>query len=127
MLEPEVKYSRQYRFNRKSQLTNPKRWILYRARQRAKRKGLECTLTLDDIPDTPEYCPVFPWIKLEKGAGKGRGFKAPIPSLDRINPLDGYHKDNIRIISWRANTMRSDGGIREFEALITDAKRLGRG
>jgi hypothetical protein len=113
-------------YNRDSYQKRPKKWVYVRLKQRCKIKGIEFSLKMADIPDAPEFCPVFPWIKLERATGKGRGFKPNAPTIDRIDPTKGYEKGNIRIISWWANTMRSNGGIREFEALIADAKRLGR-
>jgi hypothetical protein len=43
------------------------------------------------------------------------------PSLDRIDPNKGYTKDNIQIISVRANAMKSNAQIKD---LITFAKGI---
>ena len=36
------------------------------------------------------------------------------PSLDKIIPKKGYTKNNISVISYRANTIKSDGRLDEF-------------
>jgi hypothetical protein len=33
---------------------------------------------------------------------------------------------NVRIISWRANELKKNGILREFEALVEDCKNTGR-
>jgi len=102
----------------------PARFILYRARHNAKTKGIECSLSLQDIPEIPEFCPVFSWIKLQyRVGGMGRGFKYPdTPSLDRIDNSIGYVPGNIRIISWRANELKGNAEDREIAALAEDIK-----
>ena len=99
----------------------PKTFILYRARQGAKRRGIECTLILKDIPDIPKFCPVFPWIHLEYKVGAGRFDGSP--SLDRIDNKVGYVSGNVRIISHRANTLKADATPKELQALAVDATK----
>jgi hypothetical protein len=111
----------QFQYNKIDRLTNPKKWIYNRAKESSKR-GLEFTITMNDIPDIPEFCPVFPWIALKLPTGKGRGYYPDAPSIDRIDSNQGYIPGNIRIISWRANTLKSDGTREEFEAIIKDCK-----
>lgn len=83
-------------------------------RARAKRVGLEHTLTPEDIV-IPEYCPVL-GIKLEKGGGAG---KCPSsPSVDRIDNSKGYTPDNIVIVSNRTNVLKRDATLAEMKALV---------
>jgi len=104
----ERRRSRSYRIN------NPQGAILKRVRQRAKNAGLEFTLTREDII-IPEICPVL-GIPLtmynEDGANPNS------PSVDRIDNSKGYTKDNIRIISWRANTLKRDATAEEMEKVL---------
>ena len=90
-------------------------------------RGVEFSLTLADVPEIPTHCPVFPWIELrytvgERGAGKSKNY-FDAPSLDRINNTRGYVPGNIRIISDRANVLKSDATPEELFALAADAER----
>jgi hypothetical protein len=76
------------------------------ARERAKKKGLECTITLDDIV-IPDACPVL-------GIPLDRRDQNHSPSLDRFDPTRGYTKDNVRVISYRANTIKNDATAEEL-------------
>jgi hypothetical protein len=105
-------------------LKYPRLHLLYRTRQSAKRRGIEVNLILRDIPEIPKRCPVFPWIKLKVQVGNGREVKYySTPSLDRIDSKKGYVKGNVRIISWRANSLKNNGTLKELEALVKDARR----
>ena len=46
------------------------------------------------------------------------------PSVDRIDPKKGYTPDNIRVISWRANSLKSDASLKELQVLVEDLSRL---
>ena len=103
----------------KQRADNPKIWILYRVRQNAKTRGIACSLTLEDIPNPTEFCPVFPWIRLVYEVGKGRSDGSI--SLDRIDSTKGYIAGNVRLISDRANTLKRDATDKELLALGKDA------
>lgn len=92
----------------------------------ARKREVPFTITLADIPDTPKYCPVFPWIKLVRPVGKGRGDHQDGPSVDRIIPELGYIPGNLRIISMRANRLKCDGTVKEMQAIVKDLKRIER-
>lgn len=80
--------------------------IWYRAKARAKRNKLAFNLEVNDIK-IPEKCPVF-------------GFALKVndcdctPSIDRIDPLLGYVKGNIQIISNKANRIKSNATWEEI-------------
>ena len=80
------------------------------AKKRAQRKGIEFTITKEDII-IPETCPVF-GIPLEFGKLKHR---MNSPSLDRIDNSKGYTPDNIWIISYRANSIKYDATVEEIK------------
>jgi hypothetical protein len=102
---------------------NPKSWLLYASRQRSKLSGLHNTLTLADIPDIPDKCPVFPWITLEHRVGTGSDGRDSSPSLDRVDNTRGYVPGNVRIISFRANLLKRDATDKELAALGIDATK----
>jgi hypothetical protein len=87
----------------------PTKHMLYNSRQRAKAAGLEHTLLVDDIT-IPDYCPVL-GIKLETGDRKE---KYNSPSIDRIDNTKGYTKNNIIVVSYRANILKKDATLDEL-------------
>jgi hypothetical protein len=87
--------------------------VLYdNAKQRAKKSNIEFTLTKDDI-DIPDTCPVFGFpLKRE-----GRETWMYAPSIDRIDNTKGYIKENIIIVSRRANILKKDATLDELRKL----------
>lgn len=90
---------------------NPKKRMLNTARRRAKIKGLEFNIEEDDLV-IPEYCPYLN-IKMKSTSSRGES-KKTVLSLDRIDPAKGYIKGNVEVISWQANTMKSDASREEL-------------
>lgn len=103
----------QFRQRQKAwRLKNPKQDMLNRARHRARVRGLEFTLTPEDI-DLPKTCPVLgiPIVYGREEAGPNS------PSLDRRDNTKGYIKGNVTVISFRANQLKSDATPDELRAL----------
>ncbi len=96
----------------------PKSYILHRTKGNAKVRGIPFSLTIKDIPDIPKFCPVFNWIVLEYRVGEG--IHEGSPSLDRIDNKRGYEPGNVRIISFRANQLKSNATSEELQALALD-------
>jgi hypothetical protein len=65
----------------------------------------------------PKYCPIL-GIELHSGKGVSHGFKDNLASLDRVDSSLGYVPGNIRVISWRANRLKSDNTIETLEKLL---------
>ena len=85
------------------------------ARHRAKEKGLDFTITVNDIK-LPTTCPVLGIpIYINKG---GKSGKDNSPSLDRKDNSIGYVPDNTVVISYRANRLKSNGTVEEFRKII---------
>jgi len=89
-------------------------------KKRAKKNGTFFDLEIQDIPTIPKYCPV---LGIEIKANIKAGPIDSSPSLDRVNPKKGYTKDNIRIISNRANRIKSDATIKELELVLNNLKQ----
>lgn len=87
----------------------PSLHMLNNSKQRAKVSGLEHNLTVDDI-NIPDFCPVL-GIKLETGDRKNH-YNAP--SIDRIDNTKGYIKENVVVVSTRANLLKKDATINEL-------------
>jgi hypothetical protein len=87
----------------KYRIEYPERFMVSGAKQRAKQRNLEFCLAPEDI-SIPDTCPLL-GIKLERSSGK---MSPSSPSLDRIDPRRGYTKDNVWVISQRANVIKND-------------------
>lgn len=98
----------QNRFHGKS--VSLEAWIYRSAKARANKRGIEFSITIEDIV-IPERCPAF-GIKIDRTWGgveqnnQARGNK---PSLDRIDSSKGYIKGNVVILSYRANIVKQNG------------------
>lgn len=84
------------------------------AEKRAKDKGLEFTITKEDIV-IPEVCPVL-GIPIYRDCDNDSRDNSP--SVDRIDSSKGYTKDNICVISMRANQIKNSGGLREHQLIV---------
>lgn len=98
-------------------VNTPEYKIWSKSKERAKQKGWEHNIEIDDII-IPEYCPLL-GIKLKRNI---YGMDDS-PSIDRINPEKGYIKGNIWIISNRANRIKNDSNIQELEMLVINLKK----
>lgn len=97
-------------------LKSYKKQILHRTKTRAMVKGLEFNIDEDDIV-IPEICPILevPIIVGTKGEYEYS------PSIDRIDNSKGYVKDNVQIISKKANSMKNSATPAE---LVTFCKNI---
>ena len=79
---------------------------------RAKRDGLDCTVTVADLK-VPPVCPVL-GIPLVAGTRCGSNS----PSVDRVDNALGYTPENVQVISFRANQLKSDATAQELLAVL---------
>lgn len=77
---------------------NPEAMLLALAKQRAKNRNLEFTITESDI-QIPDRCPALD-IPLFRG---DRQVHDNSPTLDRIDPTKGYIPGNVIVVSYAAN------------------------
>lgn len=94
--------------------------LLHGAKNRARKKNVPFSISLEDIPEIPEKCPIL-GIPLKHHEGLP-GWHDDSPTLDRIFNDKGYVKDNLRIISSRANRLKADATLEELENLLIDAR-----
>lgn len=88
------------------------------AKLEAKKKNIPFDISAKDL-SIPEVCPVLGIaIKVSENRPTDNS-----PSLDKIKPHLGYVKDNVRIISYRANRLKSDATLSEVLKLLEDASR----
>lgn len=79
-------------------------------------RGNDVTLTAEELLELiPKdlKCPVF-GTKFSFGEGNDWKFKQYSMSVDRIDNNKGYHKDNVVIVSSKANTMKSSATLKEL-------------
>ena len=85
---------------------NPSLRLLQDARRRARKAGLPCNLTIEDV-SIPAMCPVLN-IPILRPGGKTCNNS---PSVDRIIPELGYVRGNVQVISYMANAMKRNATI----------------
>lgn len=102
--------------------------MLRGAKERSLQNNLNFNLDFDFLVQISNIknCPVF-GIPLEweinpdkKDVHKNKNNR---PSLDRINSQHGYTKDNVKIISWRANKLKNESTIKELLEIINYMKK----
>jgi hypothetical protein len=96
--------------------------ILRTARNRAKEKGIEFTITRDDFT-IPQHCPYL-GVPLWEHDDEGRTVWLNQPSLDRIDPSKGYIPGNVQVISVRANRAKSDLTAEELRTFALNVLRI---
>lgn len=95
---------------------DPVGYLLSTTKYRAKKYGIEFSLTRDDIV-IPDKCPILgiPLFFVESDNSK-KSKNPNSPSIDRIDSSKGYVAGNVRIISWRANFLKNDATAEELAA-----------
>ena len=99
----------------------PHRFIYYSAKHRAKKSGIPFDITHDDVINIYPIdgkCPIL-GLELQPNLGKTQDNS---PSLDRLVPEKGYIKNNIIVISHRANRIKNNATLEELEKLVAFLK-----
>ena len=98
--------------------SHPAQMLLIYAKNRAKLQKLPFDLDLKYMEEIwTDICPIFN-IPLKKY--ETQGHHADSYSLDKIIPSHGYVKGNVRIISARANMLRSNATAQELALILND-------
>jgi len=90
-----------------------RRLLLQKARINSKVENLDFNLTLEDMPEIPDTCPIL-------GIELFRSYLLQYdnsPCVDLIDPTKGYIPGNVAIISWRANKLKSDATKEELRKI----------
>jgi hypothetical protein len=117
-----LQQDRGYREAKKNNFDYRLKALLNASKHRASLKKLEHTITFEDLKEIyPEdgCCPVF-GFKLKFG---NAGFREHSPSIDRIDSSKGYTKDNIQILSWKANRIKGYATVEELETVLAYLKQ----
>jgi hypothetical protein len=108
----ECQTKRQHQRDIACEQRHPEAYLLYKARENARLGNHDFNLTIEDII-IPKYCP---YLGVELVTKKGHKYCA---SIDRIDSSKGYIKGNIQIISYLANTMKSNATKEELLAFAS--------
>lgn len=120
--EATLTYGRQYQAKRRESFEYRLQMLVNASKQRAKTKNREHTLTLKDIKELYPIdgkCPVF-GFDLEFNSA---GFRETSPSIDRIDSSKGYTRDNVQVISWKANRLKAYATVEDLETLVAFLKQ----
>lgn len=91
------------------------------AKKRAKKQNVPFDIEPSDII-IPEICPAI-GIPLIRQRGKGKPSDNS-PTLDKIIPEKGYVRDNIIVVSYKANSMKRNATLEEVFMLADFYKQI---
>lgn len=97
---------------RDSELVPVERSLCKMAKYRATKEGKPFAITEADI-DVPKLCPL---LGLELIPSRGQPNDGS-PTLDCIDPAQGYVKDNVWTISFLANTIKNSGNAEDHRQI----------
>lgn len=115
-------YSREYQRGRRQNFNYRLQMLINASKQRAKLNDREHDIDVEDIKaiyPVDGCCPIF-GIKLEFN---GAGFRDSSPSIDRIDSTKGYTRDNIQVISWKANRIKGAASLQDLEMMVAYMKQ----
>jgi hypothetical protein len=99
--------------------------LLAHARERARKRGVVCSIAAEDIasvwPDD-NRCPVL-GLPLARSVGKSGPGDAS-PSLDRLDSSKGYVPGNITVVSALANQIKSRATAEQVKAVFEWMQKL---
>jgi len=115
-------HERLLQYDKNRTINRPEYFLFSSARQRARKSGLEFTITEEDIKlllQNTERC-ILRNVQFQKGSNNKAHDNSP--SIDRIDSSKGYTKENIQIISYRANLIKSNSDLKLFEKIVNNLK-----
>ena len=79
------------------------------------KEGVPFDMTVDDLAPFPLTCPVLGltinWMSTGVSGNDS-------PSIDRMVPEKGYVRGNVRVISNKANRLKSNASLDELDAIV---------
>lgn len=94
--------------------------MLRSAKRGAVKRGLVFDITEDDLA-LPTHCPV---LGIRINYDQRGSPAADSPSIDRVDNAKGYVKGNVLVISYRANTLKSNASAEELRAVLAYVELL---
>lgn len=96
--------------------------LLNHLKSSAKKRNIEFSITIDDLNNLsfPLVCPILSIpLAFNRNAAEDNSF-----SVDRVDSTKGYVKDNLVVISQKANRMKNNGTLKELEQMVEFYKNL---
>lgn len=96
---------------RRMQYEQPAHWIINRVAVTSKRRGIECTITRDELASIlePMVCSVtgipLSFSPYDGNSGTRHPWK---PSFDRIRNTEGYVPGNVQLVCWAYNLAKGN-------------------
>lgn len=121
-LAAHLEYGRKYQQKRRLDFDYRLQMLINASKQRAKLNDREHDITVEDIKaiyPVDGCCPIF-GLKLEFN---GAGFRDNSPSIDRIDSTKGYTRDNVQVISWKANRIKGASSLQDLEMMVAYLKQ----
>lgn len=101
---------------------DPYRYVFRNKKARAIAKGIEFSITFEEI-EFPELCPVL-GVQLDYTVGKGGVCNDNSPSFDRVSPTMGYVSGNVIVVSNLANRIKSNATVDQLERVAAYYRQL---
>jgi len=95
--------------------------ILNNIKYRCKRKGIFFNLIEEDIIIPKNN--ICPYLNLKMKINENK-LNYNSFTIDRINPLEGYTKNNILIVSYKANASKNNATIEEYELIVNNLQKI---
>lgn len=92
--------------------------LLYLAKSRSVIRNIPYDISKEDIK-LVKYCPI---LNVELKIGRKGKIEDNSFTLDKVIPSLGYIKGNVRIISAKANRLKSNASVEELESIINYIK-----
>lgn len=115
--KPEYK-EKQREWSKKDRRNNPEKSLHRSCRKRSQKSGIDFSIGIEDII-IPAICPILeePLVY----CGPDRSYW---PTVDRVDNTKGYVKENVRVISYKANMMKCDMLLWQVENLLEYMKGI---
>lgn len=116
-MRQDPRYNEWYKEYWQTYVTTENGWktkTIIKLRDKCRKLKLEFNITKEDL-ELPSIYPVL-GIPLTLDRTSSRDDR---PSVDRIDPSKGYIKGNIKVISGRANRIKSDASKAELRAILS--------
>jgi len=102
---------------------NIEKYLHQGAKKRAKIKNIPFTITIQDIIDVMPKDNICHLLNIEMVLNDGKlGYNSF--TLDKIDPVKGYIPLGIQVISYKANTSKSDSTLLEYSKIVNNLKNI---